>query len=71
MEIGPDQRDLALNTPMSLTGNFFVGRELLGAPEPFGLLRMDEVDRVTHEEIVRIGSNISDPQQAVGTLPGA
>ena len=55
---------------MSVTRNFFMGREICKGPRPYGLLRMDEMDRITHDEMVKIGIDISDPQQAVGTMSG-
>jgi len=68
--IGTVYQDLALNPLMSVTRNFFLGRELYRGPHPFGILRMDEMDRITHDEMIRIGIDISDPQQAVGTMSG-
>ncbi|WP_323012789.1 ATP-binding cassette domain-containing protein [Devosia sp.] len=68
--IGTVYQDLALNPLMSVTRNFFMGRELRIGPGPFGLLRMNEMDRITHDEMVKIGINISDPQQVVGTMSG-
>ncbi len=68
--IGTVYQDLALNPLMSVTRNFFMGRELYRGPRPFGMLRMDEMDRITHDEMVKIGIDISDPSQAVGTMSG-
>ncbi|MCQ0987123.1 ATP-binding cassette domain-containing protein [Jiella marina] len=68
--IGTVYQDLALNPLMSVTRNFFMGRELTTGPQPFGLLKMDEMDRITHDEMVKIGIDISDPGQAVGTMSG-
>ena len=68
--IGTVYQDLAVNPLMSVTRNFFMGRELYRGPKVFGLLRMDEMDRITHDEMVKIGIDISDPSQAVGTLSG-
>lgn len=68
--IGTVYQDLALNPLMSVTRNFFMGRELYSGPRPYGLLRMEEMDRITHDEMVKIGIDISDPQQAVGTMSG-
>ena len=68
--IGTVYQDLAVNPLMSVTRNFFMGRELYRGPQPFGSLRMDEMDRITHDEMVKIGIDISDPGQAVGTLSG-
>ena len=65
--IGTVYQDLALNQLMSVTRNFFMGRELTSM---FGKLRMDEMDKVAHDEMLKIGIDISDPQQAVGTMSG-
>ncbi len=68
--IGTVYQDLAVNPLMSVTRNFFMGRELTKGPAPFGLLRMEEMDQITHDEMVKIGIDISDPRQAVGTMSG-
>lgn len=65
--IGTVYQDLALNQLMSVTRNFFMGRELKGA---LGTLRMHEMDKIAHDEMLKIGIDISDPQQAVGTMSG-
>ncbi|NDY93512.1 ATP-binding cassette domain-containing protein [Ideonella livida] len=63
-------QDLAMIPLMSVTRNFFMGRE----PETgWGLFKrfdMALADRITHEEMLRIGIDVRDPQQAVGTLSG-
>jgi len=68
--IGTVYQDLALNPLLSVTRNFFMGRELYKGPRPFGVLRMEDMDQITHAEMVKIGIDISDPQQAVGTMSG-
>lgn len=68
--IGTVYQDLALNPLMSVTRNFFMGRELYNGVRPFGLLRMREMDEITHAEMTKIGINVSDPRQAVGTMSG-
>lgn len=68
--IGTVYQELALNPLMSVTRNFFMGRELFWGTKPFGLLRMQEMDQITHEEMIKIGIDISDPRQAVGTMSG-
>ena len=65
--IGTVYQDLAVNQLMSVTRNFFMGRELKGA---FGLLKMDEMDKIAHDEMLKIGIDFSDPTQAVGTMSG-
>ena len=68
--IGTVYQDLALNALTSVTRNFFLGREIKKGPGPFGLLQMDEMDRITTEEMSKIGINISNPNQPVGTMSG-
>ena len=68
--IGTVYQDLALNPLMSVSRNFFLGREICKGPAPFGFLRQDDMDQITHDEMVKIGIDISDPRQAVGTMSG-
>ena len=68
--IGTVYQDLALNPLMSVTRNFFMGRELYRGLAPYGLLRMDEMDRIAHDEMIKIGIDVSDPGQTVGTMSG-
>lgn len=68
--VGTVYQDLALNQLMSVTRNFFMGREIFSGPAPFGIMKMDEMDRITHDEMIKIGIDISDPGQAVGTMSG-
>ena len=65
--IGTVYQDLALNQLMSVTRNFFMGRELKGS---LGSLRMAEMDKIAHDEMLKIGIDFSDPTQAVGTMSG-
>ena len=65
--IGTVYQDLALNQLMSVTRNFFMGRELKG---PLGRLRLDEMNQIAHDEMLKIGIDFSDPSQAVGTMSG-
>jgi len=65
--IGTVYQDLALNPLMSVTRNFFMGRELTG---PLGSLRMNEMNKIAHDEMLKIGIDFSDPTQAVGTMSG-
>ena len=68
--IGTVYQDLAVNPLMSVTRNFFMGREMFSGPQPVGLLKMEEMDQITHDEMIKIGIDISDPSQAVGTMSG-
>lgn len=68
--IGTVYQDLALNQLMSVTRNFFMGREMTRGIAPFGLMRTKEMDKIAHDEMVKIGIDISDVTQAVGTMSG-
>jgi simple sugar transport system ATP-binding protein len=68
--IGTVYQDLALNALTSVTRNFFLGREIKKGPGSFGLLQMEEMDKITMEEMSKIGINISNPNQPVGTMSG-
>ena len=68
--IGTVYQDLAVNPLMSVTRNFFMGREMFRGPKSVGALRMDEMDGITRTEMNKIGIDISDPGQAVGTMSG-
>ena len=63
-------QDLAMIPLMSITRNFFMGREPLKGFGPFRYMDMKHADTVTREEMHKIGIDIRDPQQAVGTLSG-
>ncbi len=68
--IGTVYQDLALNNLTSVTLNFFLGREIKKGPGPFGLMQMNEMDKITIEEMSKIGINIANPKQPVGTMSG-
>jgi simple sugar transport system ATP-binding protein len=64
-------QDLAMIPLLSITRNFFLGREpvkwRLG---PVSFIDMEHADRIARDEMRQIGINVRDPQQAVGTLSG-
>ena len=68
--IGTVYQDLALNSLTSVTRNFFVGREITRGPRPFGILQTAKMNSVTKQEMAKIGINIADPEQTVGTMSG-
>ncbi|MEO1250104.1 MAG: ATP-binding cassette domain-containing protein [Pseudomonadota bacterium] len=68
--IGTVYQDLALNQLSSVTRNFFMGREMTTGLGPFGLMKMADMDQITHDEMIKIGIDISDPGQVVGTMSG-
>ena len=63
-------QDLAMIPLMSVTRNFFLGREPTRGVWPFKRMDMGFCDQVTREEMSKIGIDVRDPGQAVGTLSG-
>jgi len=63
-------QDLAMIPLMSVTRNFFMGREPTRKVGPFNFIDFKEAHRITKEEMMRIGIDVRDPNQAVGTLSG-
>ena len=63
-------QDLAMIPLMSITRNFFMGREPTKKVGPFRFIDFDEANRITKEEMKKIGIDVRDPNQAVGTLSG-
>jgi simple sugar transport system ATP-binding protein len=64
-------QDLAMIPLLSITRNFFMGREPVRREwGPFSFMDMTFADRVAREEMRRIGIDVRDPRQAVGTLSG-
>lgn len=64
-------QDLAMIPLMSITRNFFMGREPRKGFFPFRHIDLTHCNNVTREEMHKIGIDIRDPNQAVGTLSGA
>ena len=58
--IGTVYQDLALNALTSVTRNFFLGREIKKGPGAFGIMQMKEMDKITTEEMSKIGIEISE-----------
>ena len=63
-------QDLAMIPLMSITRNFFMGREPLRGFAPFRHIDFRHCNQVTREEMHKIGIDVRDPSQAVGTLSG-
>ena len=63
-------QDLAMIPLMSITRNFFMGREIIKGSGPFRRFDVDTANRVAKEEMKKIGIDVRDPTQAVGTLSG-
>ncbi|CAK7262155.1 MULTISPECIES: ATP-binding cassette domain-containing protein [unclassified Shinella] len=63
-------QDLALIPLMSITRNFFLGREIRKGFWPIRQFDSRTADAVTAEEMRKIGIAVRDPRQNVGTLSG-
>ena len=63
-------QDLALVPLMSITRNFFMGREPTRRVFGFPLFDSELAARVALEELDKFGIRVPDPNQAVGTLSG-
>ena len=63
-------QDLALVPLMSVTRNFFMGREPQKSWGPFSFFYTKLADRVAKEKMAEISIEIRDPHQAVGTMSG-
>ena len=63
-------QDLALVPLMSVTRNFFMGREPQKSWGPFCIFDTKLADRVAKEKLAEISIEIRDPHQAVGTMSG-
>jgi simple sugar transport system ATP-binding protein len=63
-------QDLATIPLLSIARNFFLGREPTIAFGPLKLFDKRTADRVAREEMRKIGIDIRDPEQPVGTLSG-
>jgi len=63
-------QDLAMIPLMSVMRNFFLGREPTKGIGPFRWFDAQHAEEVTREEMRKIGIDVRDPQQAVGTLSG-
>lgn len=63
-------QDLALVPLMSITRNFFLGRELTRRIGPFTFLDMREMNSQAREALKDIGIHIRSPTEKVGKLSG-
>ena len=68
--VGTVYQDLALNPLLSISRNFFMGRELTVGPNLLGILDLRRMDEIALAEMRRIGANLTDPRQKVGTMSG-
>jgi simple sugar transport system ATP-binding protein len=63
-------QDLAMIPLMSVTRNFWMGREPVRRVGPIKLIDFEKANSTTMEEMARMGINLRSPDQAVGTLSG-
>jgi simple sugar transport system ATP-binding protein len=63
-------QDLAMIPLMSVTRNFFMGREPTIGKGPMKRMDVDRMNAATMEEMRKMGINLRAPDQAVGTLSG-
>lgn len=63
-------QDLATVPLMSITRNFFMGREKTLWGGPFRRLDWAHMNSVARKELAEMGIDIRDPRQTVGTLSG-
>ncbi len=63
-------QDLAMIPLMSVTRNFWMGNEPVRKVGPFRIMDFKKANQVTMEEMAKMGINLREPGQAVGTLSG-
>lgn len=63
-------QDLAMIPLMSVTRNFWMGREPTKGWGPFKRFDVKQANAVTMDEMHRMGIRLREPDQAVGTLSG-
>jgi simple sugar transport system ATP-binding protein len=63
-------QDLAIVPLMSISRNFFLGSEPTRGWGPFRRFDVARADRITREELAKMGIDVRDTAQAVGTLSG-
>jgi simple sugar transport system ATP-binding protein len=68
--IGTVYQDLAMIPLLSITRNFFLGREPMKGWGPFTRFDVAKADEIVVKELSDIGIDVRDPSQAVGTLSG-
>jgi simple sugar transport system ATP-binding protein len=63
-------QDLATVPLMSIWRNFFLGSEPTRNLGPIRIVDVKRAQRVMHEEMAKMGIEVRDPEQPVGTLSG-
>ncbi|MBZ0300566.1 MAG: ATP-binding cassette domain-containing protein [Anaerolineae bacterium] len=70
MGIATVYQDLAMIPLMGVARNFFLGSEPTKGWGPFKRFNIQAAYRVARDELLKMGIDIRDPEQAVGTLSG-
>ncbi|MER8381378.1 ATP-binding cassette domain-containing protein [Mesorhizobium sp. M1399] len=63
-------QDLGMISLMSITRNFFLGREPTKSSLPFSRIDKERANTIARQAMADIGIDVRDPTQAVGTLSG-
>lgn len=63
-------QDLAMLPLMSVTRNFWMGREPTKSFGPFKMMDFAKANQITLDEMKKMGINLREASQAVGTLSG-
>jgi len=63
-------QDLALVPLMSVTRNFFMGREITKGWGPFKRFDLEAANRIAQQGLADMGIHVRDPEQAIGTMSG-
>jgi simple sugar transport system ATP-binding protein len=63
-------QDLAVVPLMPVWRNFFLGSELSKGTGPFKRMDVERMRRITHAELLRMGIDLRDVDQPIGTLSG-
>lgn len=63
-------QDLALVPLMSVTRNFFMGREITKGWGPFKQFDTQRANDIAQKGLADIGIKVRDPEQAIGTMSG-
>lgn len=61
---------LSIQPLMSVTRNFFMGSEPISGAGPLGFIKMNFANKTAKEEMHKMGIDIRDPNQVVGTMSG-
>ncbi|MBD1558240.1 sugar ABC transporter ATP-binding protein [Vibrio sp. S9_S30] len=63
-------QDLALVPLMSVTRNFFMGRELTKKWGPFDIFDIKRANEIAREGLADMGIDVRDPEHPIGTMSG-